>query len=160
MTSLNLAARIGSWSARHRKTAILGWIAFVALATVLGGQVGQNNLDEAASGSGDAKRGDMIVAAAGFPEQAGEQVLIQGQDPARAAAVKDVVRRLSSIPGVTGIAKPLHSADGRSVLVSFKLPGSEERAARLVEQPLAAVAAAQAAISVVLLYDFVYGFAL
>src|SRR5687767_342322 len=33
MPSRNLAARAGRWSARHRKTAILGWIAFVVLAT-------------------------------------------------------------------------------------------------------------------------------
>ena len=34
MQSRNLAARAGRWSAQHRKTAILGWIAFVVLATV------------------------------------------------------------------------------------------------------------------------------
>ena len=27
----NIASRIGSWSAAHRKTAILGWLAFVVL---------------------------------------------------------------------------------------------------------------------------------
>jgi RND superfamily putative drug exporter len=156
MTSLNLAARVGSWSARHRKTAILGWIAFVVLATVLGGQVGQNTLDESASGNGEAKRGDMIVAAAGFPEQAGEQVLIQGRDasdPAVIAAVADVVRRLEAIPGVTRIQSPLNPADrghtvskdGRSVLVNFAIPGSSEHVESVVDKPLAAVAAAQAA---------------
>ena len=45
MKSRNLATRAGRWSAQHRKTAILGWIAFVVLATVLGGKVGQNTLD-------------------------------------------------------------------------------------------------------------------
>ena len=79
MQSRNLAARAGRWSAQHRKTAILGWIAFVVLATVLGGKVGQNTIDESASGNGESKRGDMIVDAAGFPEQAGEQVLVAGQ---------------------------------------------------------------------------------
>ena len=34
MQSRNLAARAGRWSAQHRKTAILGWILFVVLATV------------------------------------------------------------------------------------------------------------------------------
>ena len=42
MQSRNLAASAGRWSAQHRKTAILGWIVFVVLATVLGGKVGQN----------------------------------------------------------------------------------------------------------------------
>ena len=64
---------------RHRKAAILGWIAFVVLAAVLGGKIGQKDLDASARGSGESTRGDMIVKAAGFPEQAGEQVLVQGE---------------------------------------------------------------------------------
>jgi uncharacterized membrane protein YdfJ with MMPL/SSD domain len=96
----NLAARAGRWSAQHRRTAILGWVLFVVLAVVVGGKVGQNDLDESASGSGESKRGDMIVEAAGLPEEAGEQVLVQGKgsieagDPRVTAAVRDVVRRL------------------------------------------------------------------
>src|SRR5687767_6173325 len=99
MQSRNLAARVGRWSAKHRKTAILGWIAFVVLATVLGGKVGQNNIDESAAGNGESKRGDMIVAAAGFPERSGERVLVQAKgsagadDPHVTAAVKAVVSR-------------------------------------------------------------------
>src|SRR4051794_18045579 len=107
MQSRNLAARAGRWSAQHRKTAILGWILFVVLATVVGGKVGQSELDESASGNGESKRGDMIVEAAGFPDQAGEQVLVQGNGSMKAdapqvtAAVKDVVGRLGRIEGVT-----------------------------------------------------------
>ncbi len=159
MQSRNLAARAGRWSAQHRKTAILGWIAFVVLAAVLGGKVGLNDIDESAQGSGESKRGDMIVEAAGFPEQAGEQVLVQGKgtvgadDPQVTAAVRDVVSRLERIEGITEIESPLDpaarvktvSADGRSVAVNFKLAGTEEHVEKLVEQPLAAVAAVQAA---------------
>jgi uncharacterized membrane protein YdfJ with MMPL/SSD domain len=149
MESRNLAARAGRWSAQHRKAAILGWIAFVVLAVLVGGKIGQNDLDESAAGSGESKRGDMIVAAAGFPEQAGEQVLIQGRgtveagDPAVTAAVRDVTGSLRRIDGVTDVERPLHSADGRSVLVRFALSGTDEQAEKLVERPLAAVAAAQ-----------------
>ena len=116
MQSRNLAARAGRWSAQHRKTAILGWILFVVLATVLGGKIGQNDLDESARGSGESKRGDMIVEAAGFPDQAGEQVLVQGKgsikagDPQVTAAVRDVVSRLERIEGVTEIESPLDPA--------------------------------------------------
>jgi RND superfamily putative drug exporter len=67
MQSRNLAARAGRWSSQHRRTAILGWILFVVLATVLGGRVGQNDIDESASGNGESKRGDMIVEGADFP---------------------------------------------------------------------------------------------
>jgi uncharacterized membrane protein YdfJ with MMPL/SSD domain len=151
MHSRNLAARAGRWSAQHRRTAVIGWIVFVVLAVVVGGKIGQNDLDESATGSGESKRGDMIVKAAGFPEQAGEQVLVQGKgsvtadDPEVTAAVRDVARRLAQIDGVTGIERPLRSEDGRSVLVTFEMAGSDEHVEKLVEQPLAAVAAAQAA---------------
>jgi len=148
MESRNLAARAGRWSAHHRKAAILGWIAFVVLAVLVGGKIGQNDLDESAAGSGESKRGDMIVAAAGFPERSGEQVLVQSEqagDPRRSAAVGDVVARLKRIEGVTDVERPLHSADGRSVLVSFAMEGTDEQVEKLVERPLAAVAAAQAA---------------
>src|SRR3712207_5789399 len=133
MGSRNLAARAGRWSAQHRKTAVLGWLAFVILATVLGGMVGQKNIDESASGNGESKRGDMIVEAANYPDETGEQVLVQGKgrikadDPQVTAAVEDVVSRLQRIDGVTDIESPLSaehrastvSEDGRSVVVNF-----------------------------------------
>jgi uncharacterized membrane protein YdfJ with MMPL/SSD domain len=159
MQTRNLAARAGRWSAKHRKAAILGWVLFVVLAVVVGGKVGQNNLDESAAGSGESKRGDMIVEAAAFPEKAGEQVLVQGKgtvragDPEMTATVRDVVTRLERIDGVTQIESPLDPAarvntvskDGRSVVVNFAMPGSDEHVRKLVEQPLAAVAAVRAA---------------
>jgi RND superfamily putative drug exporter len=154
MQPRNLAARAGRWSAHHRRTAILGWILFVVAAAVLGGKVGQNDLDDAARGSGESKRGDMLVEAAGFPDQSGEQVLVQGRgsvradDPRVTAAVRDVVRRLQRIEGITGIESPLDPAtrastvseDGRSVVVNFMLSGTDEHVEQLVEKPLAAVA--------------------
>jgi RND superfamily putative drug exporter len=145
MQSRNPAARAGRWSAKHRKTAILGWLLFVVLATVLGGKVGQKDLDESATGSGESKRGDMIVEAAGFPDQAGEQVLVQGDGPRADAAARDVVTRLERIEGVTKVERPLESEDGRSLLVKFTMPGTDAHVEQLVEQPLAAVAAVQAA---------------
>ena len=44
-----------------------------------GGKIGQKNLDPSAMGNGESKRGDMIVADAGFPETIGERVLISAQ---------------------------------------------------------------------------------
>src|SRR3954462_15185925 len=156
MQSRNLAARVGRWSAQHRKVAILGWIAFVILATVLGGKVGQKQIDESASGNGESKRGDMIVKAAGFPDQAGEQVLIQGKtssDPLLIAPERDAVARLQGIKGISDIESPLNKADrantvskdGRSVVVNFAMDGDADAVDALVDKPLAAVAAAQKA---------------
>ena len=165
MQPRNLAARVGRWSATHRKTAVIGWIMFVVLATVVGGKVGQQNLEPSAMGNGESKRGEMIVADAGFPETIGERVLIQGKgsiesgDPEVTAAVKDTVSRLDRIDGVSDIESPLDpshradtvSKDGRSVVVNFTLPGKFETAAdgekleKSAEAPLAAVAAVQKA---------------
>ena len=173
MTSRNLAARAGRWSARHRKTAIVGWIVFVVLATLAGSNVGQKELASSETGNGESKRAEMIIDAADFPHTAGEQVLIQGKgsiessDPRVTAAVEDVVRRLERIDGVTGIESPLvreHRADtvsrdGRSVVVSFNLPGVEDEAdtdalAEQAEAPLAAVAAVQKGHPDVLVEEF------
>jgi RND superfamily putative drug exporter len=156
MQSRNIASRIGSWSAQHRRTAIVGWILFVVIAVAGGGAIGQNDLDKSATGSGESKRADVLIEAAGFPEKSGERVLIQGRgatDPAVTAAVRDTVGRLHRIRGITEIESPLDPAtrastisrDGRSVVVNFSMPGSEAHAKRLVAQPLAAVAAVQAA---------------
>src|SRR5215204_4734961 len=141
MQSRNFAARAGRWSAQHRKQAILGWFAFVIIATVLGGLVGTKTLADEDTGNGESKRGDQIVEAAGFPEQTTETVLVQGRDglkvgdPKFTAAVEDVVAKLESIKDVSNVESPLApenqdnvSADGRSVLVNFELPGDEDTA--------------------------------
>jgi uncharacterized membrane protein YdfJ with MMPL/SSD domain len=155
----NIAARAGRWSAHHRKTAILGWIVFVILATVIGGKVGNNELPESQGGNGDSNRAEMLIDAADFPEQTGEQVLIQGKgsikagDPQVKAAVKDVVSRLDRIDGVTDIESPLNakdhantvSKDGRSVVVNYTLPGDTDANKTRIDAPLAAVSAAQKA---------------
>jgi uncharacterized membrane protein YdfJ with MMPL/SSD domain len=165
MQPRNLAARAGRWSATHRKTAILGWILFVVLATMIGGKVGQQNLESSAMGNGESKRGNILVDDANFPETIGERVLVQGKgdiksdDPEVTAAVKDVVNRLEKIDGVADIESPLEekyrantvSEDGRSVLVTFTLPGKNESAddaatlEKIAEAPVAAVAEVQKA---------------
>ena len=160
MQPRNLAARAGKWSAQHRKTAILGWILFVVLATFAGSNVGQKELPTAEMGNGDSKRAALMIDKADFPETVGEQVLIQGKGSVKAdgpevtAAVTDVVQRLERIDGVTDIQSPLNRAerantvskDGRSVVVNFTLPGTYDEPEMLgdvVEAPLAAVAAVQ-----------------
>jgi RND superfamily putative drug exporter len=156
MQSQGLAARAGRWSAQHRKKAILGWFAFVILATVLGGMVGTKTLADEDLGNGESKRGDQIIEDAGFPDQSGETVLVQGRDrlavgdPKFTAAVNDVVSELEATKGVREVESPLApenrgniSADGRSALVNFKLPGDEDAAKDAVAAPLATVAALQ-----------------
>ena len=54
--SRNIAARAGRWSARHRKTAILGWILFVVLAFMAGKNMGTETLTTEQAGVGDSGR--------------------------------------------------------------------------------------------------------
>ena len=156
MQPRNLAARAGRWSAQHRKTAVIGWILFVVLATVVGGKVGQQTLESSKMGNGESKRHDMIVDAAGYPKEIGERVLVQAKGSTRAdspqvtSAVDEVVKRLESTPGVKSVEKPLNSEDGRSVLVDFSLAGSDdeldtEYLEKAAVAPLATVAAVQKA---------------
>jgi RND superfamily putative drug exporter len=167
MQSRNFAARAGRWSAQHRKKAILGWFAFVIIATVLGGMVGTKTLADEDTGNGESKRGDQIVEAAGFPEQTGETILVQGRnglevgDPRFTAAVNDVVAELERTKDVSNVENPLDPAhegnvsdDGRSVLVNFELPGDEDKAKAAVEAPLAAVDQLQEQHPEVLLGEF------
>jgi uncharacterized membrane protein YdfJ with MMPL/SSD domain len=167
MQSRNFAARAGRWSAQHRKKAILGWFAFVIIATVLGGMVGTKTLSDEDTGNGESKRGDQIVEAADFPEQTGETILVQGRDglkvgdPKFTAAVNDVVAKLEATKDVSKIENPLDpenrgnvSDDGRSALVNFELPGDEDTAQDAVEAPLAAVDQLQKQHPEVLLGEF------
>jgi uncharacterized membrane protein YdfJ with MMPL/SSD domain len=152
---MNVAARAGVWSAHHRKKAILGWLALVVLATVVGASVGTNELKVEDSGNGESRTADRAIAA-GFPKRASEQVLVQGKgsvkadDPAFAAAVNDTTRRLLGVRYVEEVESPLAggnqgqlSEDGRSALVTFKLRGDADQVEDRVDAPLAAVAAAQ-----------------
>ncbi len=154
----NLAARMGRWSAQHRKQAILGWILFVVVATVAGGAVGKRTLTDAETSNGQSAIAERAIEGAGFPDDVTEQVLVQGtgslksSDPRFAAAVKDVTRRLEATRYVTDVQSPLRrgnegqlSPDGRSAVVTFKVPGDDEQVVDRIDPSLAATAAAQRA---------------
>src|SRR5438105_3466390 len=82
----NLAARAASWSAQHRRIAILGSMAFVLAAVALGSAIGTKHISSNNEGSGDSGRADKVLNAK-FPQYAGEQVLLHSgkltvRDPA------------------------------------------------------------------------------
>ena len=156
----NLAAVAGAWSARHRRRAVLGWLAFVAAAYVLGSLVGQHNLTDAQMGNGPSGRAN-VAYQKGFPAHTGEEVLLQGPPgaagrPGLVAAVADLTGRLAALPEVSSVQAPfagpgatvvpqLLSADGRSALVTFLLAGDSNRAQKEVTSTQAAAAATAAA---------------
>jgi RND superfamily putative drug exporter len=154
----HLAARAAHWSARHRKTAIFGWLAFVVVAFVIGGAVGQKTIADEDYGNGSSRTADQAIADANFKETADEQVLVQGKgsvkigDPAFTAAVEDTVSRLEGTKHVEKVESPLAkgnegqlSEDGRSALITFEIPGDDDVAEDRVDGTLAATAAAQKA---------------
>ncbi len=152
--STNLAARMGRWSARHKKTAIAGWLAFVLLALVVGGLVGTEKLDGADAAAGKSEHAQAIVDRGDFPDASGESILVQSEtltadDPAFAAAVADVVNRISPFTAVRDLHTPfereahLVSADGRSALIRFEVEGDGAHGTEAVRPILAAVAGAQ-----------------
>jgi RND superfamily putative drug exporter len=156
--SRNVAARAARWSAQHRKKAIFGWLAFVIVAFVIGGAVGTKQLDDTDAGNGSSQVADRAIDNGGFPDEADEQVLVQGRgsvkvgDAAFTAAVNDTVTRLKAVPHVRDVQSPLAadnqgqlSKDGRSALVTFKIAGDDDLAKERVDAAEAAVAAAQKA---------------
>ena len=149
----NIAAAAGGWSATHRRKAILGWLAFVAVAFFVGSAVGKRYLTDVQQSNGDAKQA-LATYETAFPYHSGEQVLIQGRggirttDPIFAAAVGDLVTRLRSLPNLSYIRSPLQrtnrtlrSGDHRSMLVTFSVAGDSSQAQKNVDAPLSVVAA-------------------
>jgi uncharacterized membrane protein YdfJ with MMPL/SSD domain len=140
----NLAARVGRWSVQHRRKAILGWLAFVFAALVIGFNViPQKEIDQNSGMPGEAGQAAEVMNDA-FPDKAGEQVLIQSKtlnasDPQFKAAVADVSQRLHRVEGVTDVETGQASKDGHSVLVDFSLEGDQAATKKSVVNSLAAV---------------------
>src|SRR3954453_12584846 len=129
----NLAARMGTWSAAHWKTATFGWLVLVVVPFALGGQIGTKQIDPNAKGPGESGRMDKILDA-GFKQPAGESVLIQTRSlqtgtPAFATAVHDVVARLSRVAVVRNVQAPKIAGDRHAVLVNFDISGDKDTAA-------------------------------
>ena len=146
-SNLNVAARVGRWSVQHRRKAILGWLAFVFAALVIGfNVVPQKELDQNTGMPGESgKAGEVLNDA--FPKKSGESVLIQSKtlkasDSQFKSAVADVSERLEGTKGVTDVAAPQISKDGHSALVDFDLKGDQEATKKSVVDSLAAVSAA------------------
>jgi RND superfamily putative drug exporter len=150
------AARMGRWSAQHRKKAIWGWIAFVVIAFVVGTGVGtkQPTHDDYVGQSGQAEK----LFTDHFPKKDSEQVLVQAPKGGHATdasvrkAVAETVAGVSGKPGVTNVKSPFRkgnadqiSKDGRSVLVEFELKGDKLKTDGLVDPTIAAVDKVKAA---------------
>ncbi|HEU4450668.1 MAG TPA: MMPL family transporter [Gaiellaceae bacterium] len=152
----NLAGRMGRWSARHRKTAILGWLAFVVLAFAVGIVSGTTQIEPATSGVGESGRVDKLLHEE-FEQPAGESVLLESEtltvkDPAFTAAIEDVVARVSQLDAVKNVRSPLDPENagqiagaGGAALVEFEIRGDPDDAVTKIDPVVAAVDDAQKA---------------
>jgi uncharacterized membrane protein YdfJ with MMPL/SSD domain len=137
--SNNLAARMGRWSANHWKSATFGWLGFVLVVFALGGMTGTKAIDQNEPGPGESGRMEKILDQ-GFEQPAAESVVIENgslsvQDPAFAAVIEDVVRRLETLDEVQNVRSPLDSenadqiaAGGHAALVEFEIRGDPDDA--------------------------------
>ncbi len=141
--------RIAAWSIRHKKLAVLTWLVMVVAAFMVGQLVHTPNLNSYDTGqSGQAERTLSQLKVTSPP---GEHVLISARPgtvtagPELRAAAAQVTARLKALPRTAaGILPPAASADGRSLLVSFTVPGNVNDEDSRVVPALRAVAAVQA----------------
>jgi RND superfamily putative drug exporter len=150
--------RIAGWSARHRKTALFGWLLLVVGAVMISSMLGTKNLNS--YDPGQAGRAERVLARPGMVQPASETVLIQARggtrtvaaDPEIRQAIRQVTAALGAMPNAaTGIQSPLGtggskliSRDGRSALVTFNVAGNPDNADQTVVPAERAVAAVQA----------------
>ncbi len=136
----NLAARIGVWSAHHRKTAIIGWLLFVVLATALGGASGLVEMSESEQGAGDSARAQKILDDAELERPAGELVMVSSRTAGGwKAAARDVAGAIGRTGEARKIEPPLASGNGREALIRFEIKGDPKTAADRVQPVLDAV---------------------
>ncbi|HSR85560.1 MAG TPA: MMPL family transporter [Streptosporangiaceae bacterium] len=147
--------RVATWSMRHRKAVVIGWLFAVAIVFVLGHMVGTSSVpsnDPGQSGVAEATLQRLRVS-----QPPSEGVLIQSRDSGDTFgtnaqlrhARRDMIQALTALPRSTAsdiqspfTTKALVSADGRSALVTFNVTGANEDQAVL--PALHAVAAVQA----------------
>ena len=150
--SVNIAGRAGRWSAEHRKTAVLAWLAFCIAAIALGTVAGTKMLKQADTAAGGTQDGGADPEAGGLPGPGGRERAGRSRgrrrsaDPRFRATVADVVRTVSALPQVERVRSPLAAAnsgqlshDGRSALVQFDMKGDQDKADKKVQPVLDAV---------------------
>jgi uncharacterized membrane protein YdfJ with MMPL/SSD domain len=156
--STNIAARMGRWSANHRKTAIFGWLAFVIASFAIGTAIGMQTIDPNDTNVGEARRADHIIRDGGFKlDEQSEYVLVQSKtktasDPGFRSVVSNAVAALERFPQVTTVRSPLArgnegqiSPDGHAVLIQFTPQGSYDEAVTYIDSITAATTAIQKA---------------
>jgi uncharacterized membrane protein YdfJ with MMPL/SSD domain len=150
MRGRGIAARMGHWSATHRRKAVLIWIGFVIVAVIGGGAVGQRSLTDAESEAGSTRTAELALENNGLKDRASESVLIESKAATAGSsgfksAVADVRHELASSGQFSSIDPAQPSADGHAVLVNAEVRGSEDDAEKRADAIFAAVDSAKRA---------------
>src|SRR5215471_11014857 len=102
-TSAPVVERIAGWSARHRKTALFGWLLLVVGAVMISSMLGSKNLNS--YDPGQAGQAERVLARPGVVQPASETVLIQARstrtvasDPEIRQAIRQVTAALGAMP--------------------------------------------------------------
>jgi RND superfamily putative drug exporter len=156
-TPANFAARMGRWSATHRKKAVLGWLAFVVIAMLAGSSAGMKMMGAADQLTGESATAQRILDRAGIEHPAAESIIVSSttqtaSDPEFRAAIVQAVSAVKRAEHTTNLRSPLDrsgamlvSEDRHAALVQFDVAGDETESQERVEPILAAVARLQKA---------------
>jgi uncharacterized membrane protein YdfJ with MMPL/SSD domain len=140
--AMNVAGRMGHWSAGHWKTAVFGWLGCVVLLFAFGNTaLGLKQIDINDAGVGQSHEADQILKKA-FPERAPqtEFVLVQStsrtvDDPAFRSTVNGVIGSVESSPAIKNLDSPytarnaaLISDDRHAAMVKWEMKGDADRA--------------------------------
>ncbi|MFF7248771.1 MMPL family transporter [Embleya sp. NPDC008237] len=135
-----IAARLGGWSTRHRKTAIFGWLLFVVVSAAVGGNAGLQEATVAELDAGDSARARQILEDHKIEEPAVELVMVTGRDAGEwKKAAADLTGRLEGIDVVQQLKAPLPAENAKSALITFEIKGEKDTADSRMKPVLAAV---------------------
>ena len=146
----NLAASLGGWSARHRISAIVGWLLLVVVAMLIGSTVGQVTMTQAEYGAGESGRAQWLLTDVGVARPAQELVLVHSATATAGtsgfqAAVRAVISGVQATGRVQDVKVAAVSPSQHDVLVQFAMKGKPDSAADRVQPVLDAVSRARAA---------------
>jgi RND superfamily putative drug exporter len=145
--AMNIAGRMGAWSAGHWKTAVFGWLACVVVFFYVGNMLfGLKQIELNDAGVGQSHTADQILKKA-FPERApqAEFVLVESTtrtvaDPAFRATVDDVIASVKSDPTIKKLHSPFApgkesqiSDDRRAAMVTWEMRGDADEAEKNID---------------------------
>src|SRR5215471_7171009 len=99
-TPAPVVERIAAWSARHRKTALLGWLLLVAGAVMISSMLGTKNLNS--YDPGQAGRAERVLGRPGVVQPASETVLIQSRSASTVASDPEIRRAIRQVTAALG----------------------------------------------------------